>query len=73
MHTMVELRRLLAPTAVEFGRVIGLADKVVTVATSKGSCEYPFDGYLRIGDVVTIHGGRASKRRVSDTSAVYYV
>jgi hypothetical protein len=73
MSLIKELQRLVQTDGTVAGRVISVSGSSVVVATASGQIEVSADGDLRIGDLVTIDAGRATKKQRNGDTQVFLV
>lgn len=73
MSKLLDLRDLLQGDQPIFGRVIIVAGDMVRVATPAGVVEVTGENGVKNGDAVTIQNGRAVKKSLDGTGAVFLV
>jgi hypothetical protein len=73
MSLIKELQRLVQTDGTVAGRVISVSGSSVVVATASGQMEVSANGDIRIGDLVTVDTGRATKKQRNDDTQVFLV
>jgi hypothetical protein len=73
MSLIKELQQIIQTDGVVTGRVISVSGTSVVVATASGQIEVSADGDLRIGDLVTVDTGRATKKQRNGDTQVFLV
>jgi hypothetical protein len=73
MSLIKELQQLIKTDGEVAGRVIAASDTSVVVATASGQIEVSANGDLRIGDLVTVDAGRATKKQRNGDAQVFLV
>ena len=73
MSLIKELQRLVQTDGTVAGRVISVSGSSVVVATASGQMEVSANGDIRIGDLVTVDTGRATKKQRNGDTQVFLV
>ena len=73
MSLIKELQQLIITDGVVAGRVISVSDTGVVVATASGQTEVSANSDLRVGDLVTVDSGHATKKQRDSNEAAFFV
>jgi hypothetical protein len=73
MSLIKELQRLTQTDGEVVGRVVAVVNTGVVVATASGQIEVSANGDFRIGDLVTVDAGRATKKQRNGDAQVFLV
>jgi hypothetical protein len=73
MSLIKELQQIIQTDRPVSGRIIAISGTNVVVATASGQIEISANGNLNVGDLVTVDGGQATKKRRGSDSTVYFI
>jgi hypothetical protein len=73
MSLIKDLQKIIQMDGVVAGRVISVSGTSVLVATASGQMEVSANGDLRIGDLVTVDAGWATKKQRNGDAQVFLV